>query len=301
MRIVTRPDFDGVVCAALLSEVETIDQAIKWVEPAEIQHSRAEIDAGDILANLPYDRRCSLWFDHHFTNRIDHRFNGDYKLAPSAARVVFDYYHDRFQRDFGELIDKADKIDTADFTRNEVLHPESEPYFLLSLTLSDLKFNQPDDDYLQRLVYLLRTTDIDGVIEDIEVKKQWRHTIEQNGTFRSALESYAVLLDQVSIVDLRQAYPVPAGNRFLIYTMFPESAANLEIGYIDDRKTNICINAGYNIFNRKCRVNIGMMLSRFGGGGHQAAGGCILQADEADRQIAEIIEILAANQPYMNN
>jgi oligoribonuclease NrnB/cAMP/cGMP phosphodiesterase (DHH superfamily) len=109
VRIVTRPDFDGVVCAMLLSQAESIDQAIKWVEPAEIQHARTAIHAGDILANLPYDRRCTLWFDHHFSNQIDQHFSGAYTLAPSAARVIFDYNRDRFSRDFGELIGKYPK------------------------------------------------------------------------------------------------------------------------------------------------------------------------------------------------
>jgi uncharacterized UPF0160 family protein len=96
MRIVTRPDFDGVVCAVLLHDVETITEPVKWVEPGDVQRGLVEIHAGDIIANLPYDDRCTMWFDHHFTNRIDKPFKGAFREAPSAAGIIYDFYPNQF-------------------------------------------------------------------------------------------------------------------------------------------------------------------------------------------------------------
>ena len=123
MRIITRPDFDGVVCASLLYEAKHIEHPVKWVEPNEMQKGLVDVREGDIIANLPYDERCSLWFDHHHTNRIDKPFKGSFKIAPSAAGVIYEYYKDRFYKDYSELVKETDKIDSANLSLDEVLHP----------------------------------------------------------------------------------------------------------------------------------------------------------------------------------
>ncbi len=135
MRIVTRPDFDGAVCAALLYEAEKITEPVKWVQPNDVQKGLVDIRQGDIMANLPYNERCSLWFDHHYTSRITRPFKGAFELAPSAANVIFKYYRHMFQRDYSELVSETDKIDSADLSMDEVLHPEKHPYLLLSMTM----------------------------------------------------------------------------------------------------------------------------------------------------------------------
>ena len=120
MRIITRPDFDGVVCAVLLSDALKIEKPVKWAEPNAVQRGLVDIRKGDIVANLPYHDRCTLWFDHHYTNRIYRTFNGAFKIAPSAAGIIFEYYRDSFQRDYRELVAAADKIDAAELTLDEV-------------------------------------------------------------------------------------------------------------------------------------------------------------------------------------
>ena len=137
MRIITRPDFDGVVCAALLYNALDIEGPVKWAEPSDLQRGLVEIREGDVIANLPYDDRCALWFDHHYTNRIDRPFNGEFRIAPSAAGIIFAHYKDRFVRDYSELVTATDKIDSADLTLDEVLNPEKYGYVLLSMTMSD--------------------------------------------------------------------------------------------------------------------------------------------------------------------
>ena len=89
MRIVTRPDFDGIVCAVLLYEALQIDEPVKWVEPNDLQKGRVNIHNQDVIANLPYDENCALWFDHHYTNRINTSFKGAFKIAPLIISTFF--------------------------------------------------------------------------------------------------------------------------------------------------------------------------------------------------------------------
>ncbi len=178
MRIVTRPDFDGVVCAALLYETEDITEPVKWVEPSDIQKGMIEIRTGDIIANLPYNEKCSLWFDHHYTNKINKSFNGAFKIAPSAAGIVFEYYQDKLKQDYTELIKATDKIDSANLSMNEVLHPENYPYILLSMTISGR--SETDEVYWNRVVDLIRRFEIDTIINDQAVKERCRTVYSNN-------------------------------------------------------------------------------------------------------------------------
>ena len=168
MRILTRPDFDGIVCAVLLFEAENITEPVKWVEPNDMQRGLVDVQQGDIIANLPFNDRCTLWFDHHHTNKIDRPFKGAFKIAPSAAGVIFNHYKDKFKVDYSELIKKTDKIDSADLSLDEVLYPEKHGVVLLSMTI--LGRDEYDERYWNRLVQLLRKSKIDQVLKEPEVK-----------------------------------------------------------------------------------------------------------------------------------
>lgn len=294
MRIVTRPDFDGVVCAVLLYEALDIQEPVKWAEPNDVQQGRAAIRRGDILANLPYDDRCSLWFDHHFTNRIYRSFKGAFKIAPSAAGIIFAHYRPRFKQDFSELVRAADKIDAADLTLDEVVHPEKYDYVLLSMTISD--GHQPDEPYWNKVVDLLRKFKIRQVLNDPEVKRRCRETIDQNEAYIACLKQNTRLIEHVSVTDFRALDAAPAGNRFLVYSLFPESVVNVRIRYEDRQRRMVAVNVGHSIFNRGCRVNAGLMLTDFEGGGHRGAASCRFPAAKADEYIPKIIDILLKNE-----
>ena len=294
MRIVTRPDFDGVVCAVLLYEAESIKEPVKWLEPGEIQKGTADIQSGDILANLPYDDRCSLWFDHHYSNRIDRPFKGAFKITSSAARIIFEYYEDRFQRDYSELVKETDKIDSADFARNEVLHPEKYPYFLLSMTIS--KRDDSDEPYWNKLVELLRKFEIGTIHSDPEVKDRCTRTIAENIRYEGILKKHTRMKGQVSITDFRDLEETPYGNRFLVYSLFPESYVNVCILYDAVNREKVLVKVGHSIFNINCHVNVGKMLSAFDGGGHRGAGSCGLNPANADESIKTIVDILVTNE-----
>ena len=294
MRIVTRPDFDGVVCAALLYEAENVKEPVKWVEPNDMQKGHVDIHEGDIIANLPYDERCALWFDHHHTNKIHKPFNGAFKIAPSAAGIIFEYYKDKFQLDYSELIKETDKIDSADLSLDEVLHPEKYDYVLLSMTV--LGHNECDESYWNRLVDLLRKFNIKRVFQDPEVKARCDAVVEMNKEYKKILQENTKLMQHVSITDFRSFDKTPAGNRFLVYSMFPEAVVSVNIRYDNDDKEKVAVSAGHSIFNRNCNVNVGLMLSNFEGGGHRGAGSCRFHISKAEDYIPKILDILLKNQ-----
>jgi hypothetical protein len=296
-RIVTRPDFDGVVCAALLKDALDNRLSVHWVEPAEIQKGQVEVRTGDVIANLPYDPRCSLWFDHHYTNRVEEPFSGAFALAPSAARVVFDYYAGRFSRDFSGLVADTDRIDSADLTEDEVLRPEDHPCVLLSMTI---KNPDPDPAYWDMLVDLLRETPVEKILDAPGVRNRCRSVVDQNRRYRLLLKDYTEVRGQVSITDFRSFEKAPGGNRFLVFSLFPETVVNAKIHYLESDREKVVIHLGHSIFNRNCRVNVGLLLSNFGGGGHRGAGAATFDRGKAGEYIPKIIAALERNEPNDN-
>jgi oligoribonuclease NrnB/cAMP/cGMP phosphodiesterase (DHH superfamily) len=294
MRIVTRPDFDGIVCAVLLFETLDIKDPVIWVEPIHVQKGLVDIQNEDIIANLPYDERCALWFDHHYTNQINTPFKGAFKIAPSAAGIIFEYYKKRLRRDYSELVQAADKIDSADLSLNEVLHPENYPYVLLSLTVSNE--DQPDEPYWNKLVELFRKHDIRQVLKDPEVRQHCQSVVAHNDRYVDFLKKHTLLNQNVAITDLRTLDKPPGGNRFLVYSLFPESIVNMRIRYQDKKKEMIVVNVGHSIFNPNCHVNVGLMLAQFDGGGHRGAGAARFHVSKADEYIPDIIDILLKNE-----
>ena len=293
MRVVTRPDFDGVVCAVLLMDALNIDPPVRWVQPSDMQHRRVEIQTGDVIANLPFHENCSLWFDHHYSNQPETPVDGVFKIAPSAAGIIYEYYRERLDRDYAELIRQTDRIDSADLTLDEVLHPENYPFVLLSMTITN---HDPSEvRYWDHLVTLLRTRSMAGVMDDPEVVRRCRQVVETNVTYEKALRANTRLVDQVSITDFRHLEQAPNGNRFLVYSLFPECTVNVKIIFDEDNLASIKV--GHSIFNRGCNVNVGKMLTAFEGGGHPGAGACRFARDKASDYLKRIVHTLHKNLP----
>jgi len=295
MRIVTRPDFDGVACAALISDALGIEQPIHWVEPNELKKGSADIRPGDILANLPYHPACDLWFDHHSTNRIETPFKGLFRSTPSASRNVFEYFQGQFTRDFPELVYWADRIDSADFTRDEVLYPEKYDYVLLSMTVS--AENGRDESYWNKLVRLLRENDMARVMTDPDVRAYCLRVVQQNSAYADWLKRYTRVEGQVAITDFRSLDHPPSGNRYLAYCLFPECVVSVRIRYQDAKKQTVVVNIGHSIFNPHCNVHAGRLLTDFGGGGHRGAAAARFPAAKAASYLPQIISTLVKNQP----
>ena len=293
MRVVTRPDFDGVVCAVLLMDALKIGPPVRWVQPSDMQHRRVDIQTGDVIANLPFHEGCSLWFDHHYSNQPKTPVDGVFKIAPSAAGIVYEYYRGDLDRDYTELVRQTDRIDSADLTLDEILHPENYPYVLLSMTITN--HDPSEERYWDHLVTLLRTRSPARVMDDPEVKRRCRRVVETNIAYEKALRANTTLVDHVSITDLRGLEPAPNGNRFLVYSLFPDCTVNVKIIFDEDNLASIKV--GHSILNRGCEVNVGKMLSAFEGGGHPGAGACRFARKKAPDYLKRIVHILRKNVP----
>ena len=291
MRVVTRPDFDGVVCAVLLMDALKIGPPVRWVQPSDMQHRRVDIQTGDVIANLPFHEGCSLWFDHHYSNQPKTPVDGVFKIAPSAAGIVYEYYREDLDRDYTELVRQTDRIDSADLTLDEILHPENYPYVLLSMTITN--HDPSEERYWDHLVTLLRTRSPARVMDDPEVKRRCRRVVDTNIVYEKALRAKTTLVDHVSITDFRGLDPAPNGNRFLVYSLFPDCTVNVKIIFDEDNLASIKV--GHSILNRGCEVNVGKMLSAFEGGGHPGAGACRFARDKAPDYLKRIVHILRKN------
>ena len=293
MRVVTRPDFDGVVCAVLLMDALQIAPPALWVQPSDMQHRRVDIQNGDVIANLPFHEKCTLWFDHHYSNQPKTPVDGVFKIAPSAAGLVYEYCRDRLERNYAELVRQTDRIDSAELTLDEILHPENYPYVLLSMTITN--HDPLEVRYWDHLVALLRTRSMARVMDDPEVKRRCRRVETANISYEKALRTNTTLVDHISITDFRGLYPAPNGNRFLVYSLFPDCTVNVKIVY--DEGDLASIRVGHSILNRGCEVNVGKMLSAFEGGGHPGAGACRFAREKAPGYLKHIVQILQKNVP----
>ena len=289
-RIITRPDFDGVVCAVLLREALRAELPICWTQPNEMQNGRVEVGPGDVIANLPLQAQCALWFDHHVSNATQLPFKGRYRIAPSAARLIYEYYAEQLAPRFDTLIAQTDKIDDAQLNLDEIKHPERYPYILVSMTIPAERSQL--EPFCDHLVELLQMGRIEQVIADPVVKQRCDQVAIENKAYDSQLRLHTRLAGAVSITDFRHLDPVPNGNRFLVYSLFPETVVNMKIF---DENGKVVIKIGHSIVNRNCRVNIGCLLAEYGGGGHKGAGACRLDPENADKIIADILQILIDN------
>jgi len=271
---------------------------IKWLEPSQVQNAIADIKKGDIMANLPYDKRCSVWFDHHFSNIMDNasKIEGAFEIAPSAAGIVYKYYKEKgkIKKDFDELIEQTDIIDAALLTKEQVLYPEKFPYILLAMTVKNR--DETDPPYWNKLVELLSKKNIIQIMQDPDVKARCQNVIKENIAFTDFLKKYTKVDKNISITDFRSLDKPPSGNRFLVYTVFPEAIASMKIRY-DYNKDIVIVSLAKSIFNKKSQVNIGKLLARYGGGGHAGAGGCSMKKDVAKQNIKEIIDTMKINKP----
>ena len=294
MRLVTRGDLDGLTCAVLITSCEAIDE-ILLVHPQDVTDRRLAITDDDILANLPYDEGCGKWFDHHLLTESNQRppetFDGRYGLAPSAARMVYEYYlvaHPGIQR-FERLLSETDRLDSAQLNLDDVLDPRD--YILLGYTLDPRTGLGAYQDYFLKLVEWLKTRPIADILATPEVQERVKRIREQDARFREVTVANSRLDGNVVFTDFRALNSIPVGNRFMVYTLFPQANISLRVHWGPSHE-HVAAAVGHSIFNRTSGTRVGELMSRFGGGGHRGAGTCLLRAATADAQIAEIIALM---------
>ena len=297
VRLVTRPDLDGLTCAVLLSQCETLD-AIELVHPQDVTDRRVAIGPSDILANLPYHPACGLWFDNHLLTDPKSMpptgFKGRYGKAPSAARLVFEHYaptHPALER-HAALLAETDRLDSAQLSEEDVTAPSG--YVLVGLTLDPRTGLGSLREYFDLLLPAVRDRDVAEVLALPEVRERVARMREQDQAFRAAALAHSRLEGRVVVTDFRPLDSIPVGNRFLIFTLYPTATVAVRVQWGPERE-KVAVSAGRSILDRTSRANIGVLMSVYGGGGHAGAGACLLPAASADARIAEIVSTLQRN------
>jgi len=300
-RLVTRSDFDGIACAVLLRELDLID-GIAFVHPKDMQDGKIAVSDRDITANLPYVEGVHLAFDHHLSEtlrlseiRENHVIEAE---APSAARVIYDYYGGalRFPRVAPELMGAVDKSDAAQFTQEEVLHPQD--WVLLSFLMDARtglgrfrEFRISNYDLMMKLVDMCRDRPIAEILTDPDVQERVELYQEQALPFRDQLGRCTENRGTFIAIDLRQEDPIYAGNRFLPYALFPQCRVSVHI-LRGKEGQNTVFALGKSIFDRTSTLDIGALCLRYGGGGHANAGTCQISLAETETVRQELFDVL---------
>jgi nanoRNase/pAp phosphatase (c-di-AMP/oligoRNAs hydrolase) len=297
-RLVTRSDFDGLVCAVLLNELDLIDD-IKFVHPKDMQDGKIEITDRDITTNLPFVPGVHLAFDHHASETVrntgvrpNHIIHPD---VPSAARVVFDHYGgaSKFPGSFNEMMDAVDKGDSAQFTRDEVLEPTG--WVLLNFLMDSRtglgrfrEFKVSNYQLMMDLIKYCRDHGIEDILKLPDVVERVDLYFDHAAKAREQIERCATVHKNLVVLDLTGEETIFAVNRFMIYALFPDTNISIHRMW-GVQKQNTVFATGKSILNRTSKTNIGDLMLSYGGGGHENAGTCQLDNDLADVVLNELI------------
>lgn len=297
-RLVTRSDFDGLVCAVLLKELDMVDE-IKFVHPKDMQDGKIDISERDVTTNLPYVEGVGMAFDHHAseTRRVGSREN--YIIdpeAPSAARVVYRHFGGAptFPRVSAELMEAVDKGDSANFSQDEILNPKD--WVLLNF-LMDARtglgrfrhFRISNYHLMMELIDYCRDHTIGEILELPDVKERVDLYFECEGQFKAQLERCAKVYGNLVVLDLRREEKIWAGNRFYIYALYPNCNISIHCMW-GKQKQNTVFAVGKSILNRTSRTDVGTLMLNYRGGGHPAAGTCQVDNRIADTVLEQLIE-----------
>jgi nanoRNase/pAp phosphatase (c-di-AMP/oligoRNAs hydrolase) len=303
-RLVTRSDFDGLVCAVLLNELDMIDD-IKFVHPKDMQDGKVEISARDITTNLPFVPGVHLAFDHHLSET--YRNPGErpnhiiYPDAPSAARVVFEHYggKSRFPAAFLEMMDAVDKGDSAQFTRDEILNPTN--WVLLNYLMDSRtglgrfrEFRVSNYQLMMDLIKYCRDHGIDDILQLPDVKERVELYFDHAEKAKDQLKRCSTVHKNLVVLDLRNEEMIYATNRFTIYALFPETNISIHVLW-GVQKQNTVFATGKSIINRSSNTNIGELMLKYGGGGHENAGTCQIENDKAEAVLKELVAKINAD------
>lgn len=303
-RLVTRSDFDGLVCAVLLNELNLIDD-IKFVHPKDMQDGKVEISERDITTNLPYVAAAHLAFDHHLSETI--RNTGERPnhiieaTAPSAARVVYNYYGGKqaFPKVADDMMIAVDKADSAQFNRDEILNPTG---WVLLNYLMDARtglgrfrdFRISNYALMMDLIKYCRDHNIDEILALPDVKERVDLYFEQAEKAKDQILRCTTVHKNLAVLDLRNEETIWATNRFMIYALFPQTNISIHVMW-GVQKQNTVFATGKSILDRKSRTNVGELMLQYGGGGHHAAGTCQVANDMAEATLRALITLINAD------
>ena len=303
-RLVTRSDFDGLVCAMLLTEMDMIND-IKFVHPKDMQDGKVAISEQDITTNLPYVPGVHLAFDHHLSETIRVTEQSDNHIidpeAPSAARVVYDYFggRDRFPQISQEMLTAVDKADSAQFDQDEILNPTG--WTLLNFLMDSRTglgrfrdFRISNYQLMMTLIDHCREYSIEDILDLPDVKERANLYFEQQVKFKEQLHRCASVHGNLVVLDLKNEDIIYAGNRFMIYALFPECNISMHVLW-GLKRQNTVFAIGKSIFNRTSNTNIGDLALQYEGGGHANAGTCQVMNDVAADVKQALIKTITAD------
>lgn len=268
MRVLTRGDMDGLTSIVLLTLVENISE-ITFTHPKDMQDGKVPVTQNDIIINLPYVKGCGIWFDHHISEEKKLKdigeFKGRFAVSPSTARVIYDYYkHPTFER-FKDLLEATDRLDSGHLTLEDVTNPSG--WVLVGLTLDPRSgLAMGFRDYFRWLAGYIKEVPLEKLLQHPDVSKRCQRVMQEQEEFKKFLKEHSHQDGNVIITDLRGVTTMPVGNRFLIYTSYPD--ANVEVRIFPGITNNTVVAVGHSIFNRTCKVNVGQLLAEYSGGGH---------------------------------
>ncbi len=299
-RLITRSDMDGLVCGILLKELDIIDD-VMFAHPKDMQDGLIEVGPGDITTNLPYVDTAFLSFDHHASEGERVQGNPQNHVidvkAPSAARVVYDYFgaENAFPRVSSDMMEAVDKADSADFSKEEILSPEG--WVLLSFIMDARTglgrfrdFNISNYQLMMKLIDFCRDhNDIADILALPDVKERVELYLEHKAKCQEQIERCSRLRDNLVVLDLRKEETIWAGNRFMIYALFPGCNISIHVMW-GKNKQNTVFATGKSILNRTSKTDVGTLMLGYGGGGHQAAGTCQIANLKSDEVLKELID-----------
>jgi nanoRNase/pAp phosphatase (c-di-AMP/oligoRNAs hydrolase) len=297
-RLVTRSDFDGLVCAVLLKHLDLIDE-ILFVHPKDMQDGKIAITSRDITTNLPYVSGAHLAFDHHLSETI--RNTGDRQNhvidpnAPSAARVVYDYYGggNKFPSAWNDMMLAVDKGDSAQFNRDEILNPKG--WDLLNF-LMDARtglgrfrdFRISNYNLMMDLIDYCRAHTISEIMALPDVKERSDLYFDHAEKCKEQIRRCSTVHKNLVVLDLRKEETIYAGNRFVIYALYPDQNISIHVLW-GLKNQNTVFATGKSILNRTSKTNIGALMLEYGGGGHENAGTCQVENDMAEEVLGALI------------
>ena len=303
MRLITRSDFDGLACAALLKEAGVID-CWKFAHPKDLQDGLVEVTENDCLANVPFVDGCGMWFDHHSSEherlQLEGKYKGESRITPSCARIIYEYYggKETFPQ-FDEMMEAVDKVDSANLTMDEIQNPKG--WVLVGFIMDPRtglgrwrNFRIPNYQLMEELIDACRTMTTDEILALPDVKERIDVYFEQAEKFKEMVQKHTRVEKDVIISDLRGVDPIYSGNRFMIYSMYPEQ--NISIWIVNGKGGKGCSAAvGYSVLNKTSNVDVGKLMLKYGGGGHKAVGTCQFDDEHMEEMLPKLISEIVNN------
>lgn len=300
MRLVTRSDFDGLACGALLLEAGIIDHW-QFAHPKDLQDGLVPIDENDCLANVPYVPGCGLWFDHHSSEHerleLAGKYKGESRITPSCARIIYEYYggKEKFPN-YDDIMVAVDKVDSGNLTVDEVLNPQG--WILVGFLMDPRtglgrwrQFTISNYQLMEKLMVACKDKTTEEILAMSDVKERIEVYNEQTEKFKEMVTAHTKIVGNVIITDLRGVDPIYTGNRFMIYSMYPEQ--NISAWIVNGRGGHGCSAAvGYSIINRTCDVNVGSLMLKYNGGGHKKVGTCQFTDENMESDLPKMLDEL---------